>query len=237
MTATVLEIKGLTAGYNGRQVLDGIDIDLKENETVCLLGHNGAGKSTLIKCLYGLLKPTGGQMFVDGGTQNNWTTAQATAEGIALVPEGRGIFPSLRVDELIRLGLWAAKVPESEQKDRVDWVLSVLPNVKSFYQQRAGSLSGGQQQMVSIVRALLGRPRCLLLDEPSIGLAPKLFHDLLGPIRELQKEMGMSVLIVEQNVREALKVCDRVIVMKSGAIIRRALPSELASNAQLMELY
>ena len=115
--------------------------------------------------------------------------------------------------------------------------MSVLPALGGFYQQRAGTLSGGQQQIVSIGRSLLSQPRCLLMDEPSIGLAPKLFQDLLQPIRELQRNTGMSILLVEQNVKEALKISDRVVVMKSGAIISEALPEDLADNAKLMELY
>ena len=135
------------------------------------------------------------------------------------------------------MGLWAAGVPGTERSDRLEWVMSVLPALGTFYQRRTGTLSGGQQQMVSIGRALLSRPRCLLMDEPSIGLAPKLFQDLLQPIRKLQRESGMSILLVEQNVREALKVSDRVIVMKSGVLIREALPEELNDNVKLMELY
>ena len=116
-------------------------------------------------------------------------------------------------------------------------MLTVLPPVKGFYTKRAGLLSGGQQQMVSIGRALLGKPRILIMDEPSIGLAPKLFQDLMQPIRALQQERGMSILLVEQNVREALKVSDRVVVMKAGRMVREALPEDLKDNAALMELY
>ena len=133
--------------------------------------------------------------------------------------------------------MWSAGVAEGERAQRVEWVMQVLPPVRAFYDKRAGLLSGGQQQMVSIGRALLARPRCLLLDEPSIGLAPKLFQDLLRPIRSLQQQHGLSILLIEQNVREALKISDRVVVMKAGAVILEAAPGELADNARLMELY
>jgi branched-chain amino acid transport system ATP-binding protein len=237
MSAPILKTHALTASYGGRAVLNGIDIELRENEVLCLLGHNGAGKSTLVKTLFGLMAPSGGEVLVDGVKRERQSVRASTAAGIALVPEGRGVFPSLTVEEVLRLGLWSADVPVAEHQPRIDWVMQVLPDIKRFYKQRAGSLSGGQQQMVSVGRALLSRPRCLLMDEPSIGLAPKLFQDLLGPIRQLQQETRMSILLVEQNVREALKVCDRVAVMKSGSLIREALPSELDTNAKLMELY
>jgi branched-chain amino acid transport system ATP-binding protein len=159
------------------------------------------------------------------------------AGGVALVPEGRGVFPGLTVAEIMRLGFWAAGISPSEQSARLDWVFEVLPMIKQFYQQRAGTLSGGQQQMVSLGRALLSQPQCLLLDEPSIGLAPKLFQDLLGPIKELQVERKMSILIVEQNVKEALKISDRVIVMKSGKIIKEGGPEAFSDNTELMALY
>ncbi|MDE1178967.1 ABC transporter ATP-binding protein [Paraburkholderia sp.] len=237
MSTPILQTRGLKAGYGGRAVLNGIDLELRDNEVLCLLGHNGAGKSTLVKALFGLMAPSAGDVLVDGAKRAQQGVRASTAAGIALVPEGRGVFPSLSVAEVLRLGLWAANVPQAEQSARIDWVISVLPAIGTFYRQRAGSLSGGQQQMVSIGRALLSRPRCLLMDEPSIGLAPKLFQDLLGPIRQLQQDTRMSILLVEQNVREALKVSDRVAVMKSGALIREALPSDLDTNAKLMELY
>ena len=192
----VLRAEKLSVGYGGKPVLFDVAIELKPAEVLCVIGHNGAGKSTLMRTLFGLIAPQ----------------------------SGRGIFPGLTVKENFALGMWSAGVPTAEFADRVEWVLSVLPPVRGFYDKRAGLLSGGQQQMVSIGRAILARPRCLLMDEPSIGLAPKLFQDLMRPIRALQQQQGMSILLIEQNVREALKVSDRVIVMKAGAIILEALP-------------
>ena len=237
MTEVLLSGKNLVVGYGGRPVLDGVNFDLRAGEVLCLIGHNGAGKSTLLKALFGLIPVLGGSILLQGRSVTGAEPSALTAAGISLVPEGRGVFPGLTVAETMRLGLWAVGVPKSERTERLDWVMSVLPMLRDFYERRIGTLSGGQQQMVSIGRTLLSRPRCLLMDEPSIGLAPKLFQDLLRPIRELQRKTGMSILLVEQNVKEALKISDRVIVMKSGAIIREALPGELSDNSKLMELY
>jgi len=237
MNPAVLAAEGLAAGYGGRPVLDRIDIELRANEVLCLIGHNGAGKSTLLKALFGLLPSQRGRVLLDGQVLARHEPRALTAAGVSLMPEGRGVFPDLTVAETLKLALWAAAVPQSDRTARIDWVVSVLPRLSEFMQRRAGTLSGGEQQMVSLGRALLSRPRCLLMDEPSIGLAPKLFQDLLQPIRALQRQTGMAILIVEQNVREALKVSDRVLVMKSGAIIREALPAELDDNTKLMELY
>ena len=147
------------------------------------------------------------------------------------------MFPNLAVKENFALGLWSAGLKGGEGQARIDEVLAVLPRIRDFWTRRAGQLSGGQQQMVSIGRALLTRPSILLLDEPSIGLAPKLFQDLMTPIREVQQQRGMSILLVEQNVGEAFAASDRVAVMKSGELIFQGVPSDLSDHARLMEMF
>ena len=237
MSDVVLEAKNLVVGYGGRPVLDGVSMQLRANEVLCLIGHNGAGKSTLLKTLFGLMPRQGGEIVLNGQSLAAPDPRSLTMAGVSLVPEGRGVFPNLSVIETLNMGMWAAQVPQAQRAERLDWVLETLPVMRNFLQQRAGSLSGGQQQMVSIGRAMLNRPKVLLMDEPSIGLAPKLFQDLMAPIREMQLKTGVSILLVEQNVKEALKMSDRVIVMKSGAIIHETVPAELQDNAKLMELY
>jgi branched-chain amino acid transport system ATP-binding protein len=236
-SAPVMQASALQVGYGGKQVLFDVSLTLRQSEVLCVIGHNGAGKSTLMRTLFGLITPKAGQLQVDGRALVQHTPRVLADLGIAMMPEGRGIFPSLTVQDIWSLGLGSAQIAPAERSARIDWVLSVLPPVKQFYTKRSGLLSGGQQQMVSIGRALLGKPRCLIMDEPSIGLAPKLFQDLMYPIRELQQAEGMSIVLVEQNVREALKVSDRVVVMKAGRMVHEALPHELADNARLMELY
>jgi branched-chain amino acid transport system ATP-binding protein len=237
VTDSLIKVDHLRAGYGGRVVLDDVSLEVRKNEVLCLIGHNGAGKSTLLNALFGVVPRQGGDMSVDGERVHHLEPKKMAALGIGMVPEGRGIFPGLSVDEIFRLAMWAAGVPQRERSERVEWVMSILPRIKTFYSRRAGTLSGGQQQMVSIARALLSRPRCLLMDEPSIGLAPKLFQDLLQPIRQLQQQLGLSILLVEQNVKEAFKISDRVLVMRSGAIIHETSPGELSDNKVLMQYY
>lgn len=237
MSGTAIEARGLAAGYGGREVLQDVSIALGEGEVLCLIGHNGAGKSTLLRVLFGLHRPSAGAIRIFGEELPRHIPAALGAAGIALVPEGRGVFPDLTVNEIFGLALWSAGVPDRERDERIAEVLEVLPRIREFRERRAGTLSGGQQQMVSIARALLTRPKVLLLDEPSIGLAPKLFQDLIRPIARLRETRGMAILLVEQNVREAFAVSDRVLVMKSGQFIFEGPPADLADHSKLMELF
>ena len=234
---SAIEARGLAAGYGGREVLQDVSLTLGEGEVLCMIGHNGAGKSTLLRVLFGMHRPSAGSIRVFGQDLPRHIPAALGATGVALVPEGRGVFPDLTVNEIFGLALWSAGVAGREQDERIAEVLEVLPRIREFRERRAGTLSGGQQQMVSIARALLTRPKVLLLDEPSIGLAPKLFQDLIRPIAKLRETRGMAILLVEQNVREAFAVSDRVLVMKSGQFIFEGPPSQLADHSKLMELF
>ncbi len=229
-------VTDISSSYGGREVLSNVSLDVVEGEVLCLVGHNGAGKSTLLKLIFGLHRPSSGSIWLRG-RQVVPAPAAMAGEGLAYVPEGRGIFPGLSVNEIFRLALWSADVKGGEAAARIDEVTGLLPRLRDFWSKRAGELSGGQQQMVSIGRALLSRPSILLLDEPSIGLAPKLFQDLIAPVRALQQQRGLSILLVEQNVGEAFTISDRVAVMKSGQIIFRGVPGDLTDRARLMELF
>lgn len=237
MNAPAIEALGVTAGYGGREVLQDVSLRLGAGEILCLIGHNGAGKTTLLRVLFGLHRPSAGRIRVFGEMPPAHTPAALGGLGVALVPEGRGVFPDLTVDEIFRLALWSAGVPKPGHHERIAEVLEVLPRIREFRGRRAGTLSGGQQQMVSIGRALLTRPRILLLDEPSIGLAPKLFQDLIRPIAALREGRGVSILLVEQSLREAFAISDRVLVMRSGAFIFEGSPSDLTDHGRLMELF
>jgi branched-chain amino acid transport system ATP-binding protein len=231
-----LAARGVSAGYAGRPVLNGIDLALHEGEALCLIGHNGAGKSTLMKLLFGLHASSDGEIRLRGAPVQPRPAAMAK-QGVAYVPEGRGVFPGLTVAEIFTLAAWSAGLKPGDVAERTDEVMGILPLLRGFWTRRAGQLSGGQQQMVSIGRALLSRPSILLLDEPSVGLAPKLFQDLLAPVRALQQARGLSILLVEQNVHEAFAISDRVVVMKSGHMIFDGVPADLVDHASLMALF
>ena len=237
MSDLIWDVENASAGYGRKQVLFDLSLQQAPGELVCLLGHNGAGKSTLLKVLYGLLPVRGGRLRHRGADVTNVGLSARLDAGIAYMPGGRGVFQQLTVAENMRLGLAAARVPPSAREERLADVFALFPILREFHARRAGLLSGGQQQMLSLGRTILSRPTCLLLDEPSIGLAPKLFQDLLAAIQRMQRQMNMAVLLVEQNVREALAIADRAYVMKAGRMVYAGPPSAIDDHAKLMELY
>lgn len=237
MSDLVWDVEHASAGYGPKQVLFDLSLQQRQGELVCLLGHNGAGKSTLLKMLYGLLPVRGGTLKHRGEDVTDAGLSARLDAGIAYMPGGRGVFQQLTVAENLQLGLSAARVPAAGRAERLEDVFRLFPILREFYARRAGLLSGGQQQMLSLGRTILSRPTCLLLDEPSIGLAPKLFQDLLATIQLMQRQMNMAVLLVEQNVREALAIADRAYVMKAGRMVYAGPPAAIDDHAKLMELY
>ena len=220
---------GLGFGYKWNMGWMNDTLDYMSKDPIHRRYHHG-------KILFGLHPADAGEVLLRGQALKPHPSLMAR-DGVAYVPEGRGVFPGLTVKEIFTLALWSASLDAGEGRARIDEVLEILPKLKDFWSKRAGQLSGGQQQMVSIGRALLSRPDILLLDEPSIGLAPKLFQDLITPIRAIQQSRGMSILLVEQNVGEAFAVSDRVVAMKSGALIYEGLPADLTDRTKLLTLF
>jgi ABC-type branched-subunit amino acid transport system ATPase component len=229
----MLGVGGLVAGYGAEPVLHGIDLQVKQGEVVALLGANGAGKSTLMKALAGLHRPVQGGIHLEGRDLKNLGAEQIVAQGLVLVPEGRQVFPELSVLDNIRLG---AFLQRGERDARVEEQLQRFPRLRERLQQRAGLLSGGEQQMLAIARALMSRPRILLLDEPSLGLAPKIITELFAALDVLRKE-GMTLLLVDQMAGLALALADRAYVMEEGRIVAQGTAAEISADGALAHAY
>ncbi|SRR5579875_199897 len=236
---SLLEIEGLAVSYGGFKVLDDVSLHVSAKEIVALFGHNGAGKSSLMKAVLGLTPSARGQIKFRGRQITGASTQYLTSLGIAMVPQGLGVFPNLTVWENLKLGMLAANVraESDEGQKRLQRVFKHLPLLKERINDKAGRLSGGQQQMVSIGRALAAAPSLLLMDEPSIGLSPRVVHEVMELVRRLRDETGVGVLLVEQNVRQALKIAERVYVMKAGKIILETTPEKLTDLKSLWELF
>jgi branched-chain amino acid transport system ATP-binding protein len=229
----MLGVGALVAGYGAEPVLHGIDLMVRQGEAVALLGANGAGKSTLMKALAGLHRPVQGGMHLEGRELKNLGAEQVVAQGVVLVPEGRQVFPELSVLDNIRLG---AFLHPEDREARVEEQLQRFPRLRERLHQRAGLLSGGEQQMLAIARALMSRPRILLLDEPSLGLAPKIIAELFAALDQLRKE-GMTLLLVDQMAGLALALADRAYVIEGGRIVAQGTAAEIAADGALAQAY
>ena len=229
----MLGVGQLVAGYGAEPVLHGIDLQVRRGEVVALLGANGAGKSTLMKALAGLHRPITGGIHLEGRELKNMEAEQVVAQGVVLVPEGRQVFPELSVLDNIRLG---AFLQPADRDARVEEQLQRFPRLRERLHQRAGLLSGGEQQMLAIARALMSRPRILLLDEPSLGLAPKVIAELFAALDRLRQE-GMTLLLVDQMAALALSLADRAYVMEGGRIVAQGTSAEIAADGALAEAY
>jgi branched-chain amino acid transport system ATP-binding protein len=233
----LLEVDGLEAGYGKKTVLHEVSLRVEEGEVVALLGHNGAGKSTTLKTILGLLRARSGLVRFAGLAWANGDPAENVRRGIALVPQGRGCFPDLTVQENLALGAYTHGVRQGVL-ERMDAVLELFPALAERRAQRAGSMSGGQQQMVAVGTALMQQPRLMMMDEPSIGLAPVLVQRVLEAAAQINQRFGTAILLVEQNVKTALAMAQRAYVMRSGRIVlEKSAADLLGSQESWWELY
>jgi branched-chain amino acid transport system ATP-binding protein len=231
-----LSIDGLIAGYGKRQVLKGVSLNVAPGEIVAIIGHNGAGKSTVLKAIFGLIQPWHGCVTLDGQVLDSPTPHKLLRAGMAYVPQGNRIFADLTVRENLEVG-GVTLSSKAQLCEGIDRVLSLFPALKGRLKQRAGTLSGGEKQMLAFGNALVLLPRMLFLDEPSLGLAPPLVSDVLGRIQEMNRSLGVTFLIVEQKVHEVLKIAHRVYVMRNGSVSFSGPTSELAVERKLREVY
>ncbi|WP_370264244.1 ABC transporter ATP-binding protein [Limnobacter sp.] len=232
----MLDIQGLTVHYGGVQAVKGIGLQVRERELVCLIGCNGAGKTTTLKAIAGLQPFQATQALLDGQHDLSRMPAHARLKhGLALVPEGRGVFTRMSIEENLDLGAGIRTDKADIENDKEHWY-TMFPRLKERRKQLAGTLSGGEQQMLAIARALMGRPRCLLLDEPSMGLAPIMVEKIFDVVRTIHQQ-GMTVLLVEQNAHIALQIADRAYVMDSGLIDIEGQAADLIHDPRIRQAY
>lgn len=230
----VLSVRDLSVSYGAIKALHGVSMDVYEGEIVCVIGANGAGKSTLLNAVMGMVRPESGEISLEGKPLAR-KSYQVVAQGVSLVPEGRKIFAPLTVDENLTIGAFPRKDKLQVKKD-LEWVYALFPRLKERKGQYAGTLSGGEQQMLSIGRALMSRPRVLLLDEPSLGLAPILIREIFKELARINRE-GVTVLLVEQNARQALMLSHRGYVLQTGRIVMHGPSTDLLSNPDVKAAY
>jgi branched-chain amino acid transport system ATP-binding protein len=234
MKGLELEVRELRAGYGGLPVLHGISLVAPAGRITVLVGANGAGKTTLLKTLAGVMPPVSGSVLLDGQALSADTPADRVRRGMALVPEGRHLFPGMSVRENLELGGYLA--PRRQREEMLAGVIATFPRLGERLDQLAGTMSGGEQQMLAIGRALMSRPRLLLLDEPSLGLAPKMVDEMFAALRRINQE-GTTVLLVEQNVFQALNVADFAYVLGHGEMIAEGAAWELRGNDLIRRVY
>lgn len=232
----LLEIKDLKVAYGKIQAVKGISLYINAGEIVTLVGANGAGKTTLLKTISGLLKPSAGVINFEGKDIQGINPHNRVLEGLCQAPEGRGIFPGMTVLENLEMGKYARKNWKNELKEDLDRIYTLFPRLKERQSQAGGTLSGGEQQMLSIGRALMSRPRLLLLDEPSMGLAPKFIQQIFNIIREIQTQ-GVSILLVEQNAAQALSCANRAYILETGNIVKEGAGKELLNDEAIKKAY
>jgi branched-chain amino acid transport system ATP-binding protein len=229
----MLEVDGLTTDYGPVRAVNQVSFEVPEGSVTAILGANGAGKTTLLRTITGLVRPSAGTVVFDGRDITGRPVEEIVRRGVSLVPEGRGVISELTVEENLRLGgLW-----RRSDAAPLEEVYELFPRLRERSKQRASSLSGGERQMLSIGRALVGRPRALLLDEPSLGLAPLLVAQIMGMVRRLADTLGLAVLLVEQNARSALSIANRGIVLGLGKVVADQSPDQLVADERLRHAY
>ena len=230
-----LVVHGVEAGYDRLKVLHGVDLSVAPGQLVAVIGANGAGKSTLLRAVSGLLRPRAGRVVLDGREITSASAEQIARLGLVHVPENRLVFPSLSVDDNLALGGWTRQ-RDKRHAQRREQALELFPRLKDRIALAAGALSGGEQQMLAIARALMAEPSVVVLDEPSLGLAPRVVGEIVSALARLRDE-NLAVLLVEQNVRAAFRVADRVLVMDRGHVVAEGTPAELADDPRVRAAY
>ena len=231
----MLKIENLHVYYGGIHALRGINMEVADGQIISLIGANGAGKSTTLKAVMSLVHKPEGHIEFDGTDISKMNTRDVVKQGIVLCPEGRRVFPDLTVDENLTMGSYLRKDKADIKKDR-DWVYELFPRMKEREWQLAGTLSGGEQQMLAVGRALMARPKLLMLDEPSLGLAPLIIKDIFSIIKEINNS-GVNVLLIEQNANMALKIADRAYVLETGKVSLTGPAKELRSDDRIRKAY
>ena len=231
----MLQIEKLDVFYGAIQALNNVSLEVKEGEVVSIIGSNGAGKSTLLRTISGLIRPREGTIIFEGDPIHNVGADSIVRRGISQSPEGRRIFTNMTVQENLQLGAFTRKDVGGIQAD-MDKVMNKFPRVRERLKQSAGTMSGGEQQMLAICRALMSRPRLLLLDEPSMGLAPNLVTEIFNIIGELHRD-GVTILLVEQNAHRALEIADRGYVLETGSIVLQGPGKDLLHDPKVKEAY
>lgn len=231
----ILEVTKLEAGYKGMSVLHGIDFDVREGEILAILGSNGVGKSTTLRAITGVIKPMGGTVVYRGEDITGLPSHKLVAKGISMVPEGRMLFSGMTVEDNLLMGAYLEK-EKGKIKERLHKVYQLFPRVKERKTQIAGTLSGGEQQMVAIARGLMCDPKLLILDEPSLGLMPKLVQEIFVFVKEIAAT-GITVIIVEQNANDTLAMCDYAFVVQNGEVVIEGKGQELLHNEEVQKAY
>ncbi len=231
----MLEIQGLSAGYGEVQILREVSLSVGTGETVTLVGSNGAGKSTLLNTVCGIVRPTAGRVTLNGTDITGWTSEAIVAQGITQVPEGRRLFPQMTVRENLLMGAYCRRDRQGIQRD-LDWMYELFPILRDRQRQRAGSMSGGEQQMCAIARGLMARPRILILDELSLGLAPIMLDVLVDAIQRVHEE-GTTIFVVEQDVATAFDLATTGYVLENGQVVLSGPTAELKTNPHVKKAY